>query len=138
MQQAQAILSQLGIEKDNPGVFDGNWFGSGDAIEVRTPIDGSVLATVRQANTDEFDRAVAKSHEAFLKWRTIPAPIRGETIRRLGVALREYKEVLGDLVTLEMGKIQPEGHGEVQEMNYDMHRMARPARTLNNMFPMMP
>ena len=116
MEQAQTILSKLGIDKENPGVFDGDWYGSGDAIEVQTPIDGAVLATVRQANAGEFDRAVARAHEAFLKWRTVPAPIRGETVRRLGVALREVKEPLGDLVTLEMGKIRAEGHGEVQEM----------------------
>jgi len=116
MQQAQAILTKLGIGQDNSGVFNGDWFGSGDPIEVRTPIDGSVLATVRQASADEYDRAVSKAQEAFLKWRTVPAPMRGETVRRLGVALREHKEPLGDLVTLEMGKIRPEGHGEVQEM----------------------
>ncbi len=116
MQQAQAILAKLGIEKDNPGVFDGDWYGTGETIEVHTPIDGSVLATVKQANADEFDRAVNRAHEAFLKWRTIPAPARGETVRQLGIALREVKEPLGDLVTLEMGKIRAEGHGEVQEM----------------------
>jgi aldehyde dehydrogenase (NAD+) len=116
MQQAQAILAKLGIEKDNPGVFDGDWYGSGETIEVHTPIDGSLLATVKQANADEFDRAVTRAHEAFLKWRTIPAPVRGETVRQLGIALREVKEPLGDLVTLEMGKIRAEGHGEVQEM----------------------
>jgi len=118
MSDYPSVLKRLGIEtgSDNPGCFDGTWGGSGETIEVTTPIDGSKLAAVRQAMPEEYDRTVARAHDAFVAWRGVPAPKRGETIRRLGNALRELKEPLGDLVTIEMGKIRPEGHGEVQEM----------------------
>ncbi len=71
---------------------------------------------MRLAAAEDYERAVQRAEEAFLKWRTIPAPVRGETIRRLGNALREIKKPLGRLVTVETGKILPEGEGEVQEM----------------------
>ena len=74
------------------------------------------LASVRTASDDDYDKAIARAHEAFLKWRTTPGPVRGETVRRLGNALRELKHELGQLVTLETGKIIAEGEGEVQEM----------------------
>ena len=112
----QAVLSKLGIEKVNPGVFCGEWSGGGVALESISPIDGSVIATVKQATVEEYDRAVTRAGKAFEEWRTTPAPVRGETVRRLAMALREFKTELGDLVTLEMGKIRAEGHGEVQEM----------------------
>ena len=68
------------------------------------------------ASSDDYDKAIARAHEAFLKWRTTPGPVRGDTVRRLGNALRESKNDLGQLVTLETGKIIAEGEGEVQEM----------------------
>ena len=112
----QEILSKLGIEKDNPGGFNGQWVGGGETIDVTTPISGTKLASVRQVTPEEYERIVARAHEAFLTWRLLPAPRRGEIVRRLGVALREVKKELGALVTLEMGKIRAEGEGEVQEM----------------------
>lgn len=112
----QEILKQFEIAEVNPGAFNGDWFGSGDILESYSPIDGSLLAKVRQATTEEYEQVVAKAHKAFLDWRMVPAPKRGEVIRQLGEALRKYKEPLGKLVTLEMGKIYPEGLGEVQEM----------------------
>ena len=69
-----------------------------------------------QAGSEVYDRVVAEATRAFEMWRMVPAPKRGELIRDLGNALRELKEPLGDLVSLEMGKIRAEGHGEVQEM----------------------
>ncbi|TWT43782.1 Lactaldehyde dehydrogenase [Phycisphaerae bacterium RAS1] len=110
------ILKSLGLSNDNPGGFDGQWLGSGKVTEVTTPIDGSKIATVRNVTADEFHRIVDRAHEAFLKWRTVPAPKRGEVVRQLGNKLREHKKALGGLVTLEMGKIAVEGEGEVQEM----------------------
>lgn len=112
----QEILASLGIEDENPGGFAGDWVGSGPVIEVHTPIDGSRLGSVREVTEAEYDEIVDRAHAAFLEWRKIPAPKRGEVIRQLGNRLREKKEALGALVTLEMGKIKAEGQGEVQEM----------------------
>jgi aldehyde dehydrogenase (NAD+) len=109
-------LQNLGIEPANPGVFCGEWRGSGPDLEKVSPIDGQVIARVRQASREDYEAAVARAHAAFLKWRSIPAPVRGETIRRFGNALRETKPDLARLVTLETGKIIAEGEGEVQEM----------------------
>ena len=112
----QEILNALGLEDDNPGGFDGTWVGSGPSLEVHSPVDGSRLGSVRQVTEDEYDRIVARAQEAFEGWRKVPAPKRGEVVRQLGNRLREQKEALGALVTLEMGKIKAEGQGEVQEM----------------------
>jgi len=112
----QELLRKLGIGSDNPGGFHGSWIGSGAKLDVITPIDGSHLATVRQVTEAEYDQIIARAQQAFLKWREVPAPKRGEVVRQLGNRLREVKAELGQLVTLEMGKIRPEGEGEVQEM----------------------
>ncbi|OLA95208.1 MAG: aldehyde dehydrogenase family protein [Verrucomicrobia bacterium 13_2_20CM_55_10] len=112
----QTVLNRLDISDDNPGVFDGEWRGDGAKIDKISPIDGRRLASLRTASDDDYNKAVARAHEAFLKWRVTPGPVRGETVRRLGNALRELKHELGQLVTLETGKIIAEGEGEVQEM----------------------
>jgi aldehyde dehydrogenase (NAD+) len=111
-----AFLKSLGIASDDPGGFHGQWLGAGPPLDVITPIDGTRIAAVRQVTEDEYDQIVARAHAAFLKWRKVPAPQRGEVVRRLGNRLREVKKELGALVTLEMGKIVAEGQGEVQEM----------------------
>src|SRR5204862_5935903 len=111
-----SVFEKLGISDDNAGVFDGQWRGGGAKIDKISPINGQKLASVRTASADDYERAITRAHEAFLKWRTTPAPVRGETIRRLGNALREAKADLAQLVTLETGKIIAEGQGEVQEM----------------------
>ncbi|MFO0972594.1 MAG: aldehyde dehydrogenase family protein [Phycisphaerae bacterium] len=110
------LLSKLGIEPVNPGAFCGEWIGSGELLVSDSPIDGQPLAKVRQATPGEYEIVMQKAQAAFLKWRTTPAPVRGELVRRLGHALREVKHELGELVTLENGKIRAEGEGEVQEM----------------------
>jgi aldehyde dehydrogenase (NAD+) len=112
----QTVLEKLGIADDNPGVFDGEWRGSGTKIDKISPIDGQRLASVQTASDDDYQTAIARAHQAFLKWRTTPGPVRGETVRCLGNGLRELKHELGQLVTLETGKIIAEGEGEVQEM----------------------
>jgi aldehyde dehydrogenase (NAD+) len=112
----QSVLAKLGIEQQNPGVFDGQWRGSGGTIDKISPIDGRKLASIRTASAEDYEAAIGRAHEAFLKWRTTPGPVRGETVRRLGNALREAKHELGQLVTMESGKILAEGEGEVQEM----------------------
>lgn len=110
------ILSALGIEQMNPGGFAGEWMGSGDTLDSVSPINGKAIASVAQVTEDEYERIMSRAQEAFVSWRTVPAPKRGEVIRQLGHALREKKDALGALVTLEMGKIKAEGLGEVQEM----------------------
>ncbi len=112
----QDILRSLDLEESNLGGFSGEWVGSGPELEIASPIDGSTLGRVREVTVEEYDRIVDRAQEAFLTWRTIPAPKRGEVVRQLGNRLREKKTALGALVTLEMGKIKAEGQGEVQEM----------------------
>src|SRR5256886_1291991 len=109
-------LEKLGLTDDNAGVFDGEWRGGGPTFDKISPIDGRRLATVRSASAEDYEEIVSRAHDAFLKWRVTPGPVRGETVRRLGNALREHKHDLGQLVTLESGKILAEGEGEVQEM----------------------
>ena len=110
------VLSRLGIQEINAGGFGGEWIGSGPELESISPIDGKKIATVRQVTEEEYDGIVDRAQEAFLRWRRVPGPQRGEVVRQLGNRLRELKTELGHLVTLEMGKIAAEGEGEVQEM----------------------
>lgn len=110
------FLKTLGIDGNNLGGFGGEWIGGGPKLDVITPIDGTKIGTVTQVTEAEYDKIVERAHQAFLTWRTLPAPRRGEIVRQLGVKLREVKKELGALVTLEMGKIRAEGEGEVQEM----------------------
>jgi aldehyde dehydrogenase (NAD+) len=113
----QDVFESLGLSAHNNGVFAGEWMeATGDQVEVVNPTTGEALATVGMASADDYDRVADSSVETFERWRNLPAPKRGEYVRRLGDALREKIEPLGALVTLEMGKILPEGIGEVQEM----------------------
>jgi len=105
--EALQWLESLGIDPANR---------PGKPIEVRSPINGEVIASVNADTPESVERQVQLAEQAFTQWRTIPAPRRGELIRLLGEALREHKEALGQLVTLECGKIIEEGRGEVQEM----------------------
>lgn len=88
---------------------------SGD-LPVHTPIDGSQIGSVKTASPAEIDAALSRAQNAFLAWRTLPAPRRGELVRRFGNALRDHKADLARLVTIECGKPISEGEGEVQEM----------------------
>ncbi len=111
------IFSALGLGEVNSGVFAGEWLeATGNTIDVTNPTTGETLATVTMASASDYDKVVANSVDTFRRWRLLPAPQRGQYVRRLGDALREKIEPLGALVTLEMGKILPEGIGEVQEM----------------------
>ncbi|HTD87283.1 MAG TPA: aldehyde dehydrogenase family protein, partial [Candidatus Binatia bacterium] len=111
-----SFLKHLGIEPVTPGVFFSEWRGSGPVTEHRSPIDGQLIASVRTASPDDYEEAIAVAQDAFHRWRAVPAPVRGETIRRLGNALRAARSDLAKLVTLETGKIIVESEGEVQEM----------------------
>ncbi len=110
------FLRELGIEDENPGAYNGEWLaGSGDLLESVDPATGKAIARVRQAGLSEYEACVGAAQEAFLRWREVPAPQRGEIVRQAGNAIREKKDALGRLITLEMGKILQEGWGEVQE-----------------------
>ena len=85
-------------------------------IESYNPSNGEKIASVYEATVDEYNIIIKKSIDAFNEWRKVPAPVRGDLVREMGNALRDYKDQLGSLVSLEMGKIKQEGDGEVQEM----------------------
>jgi len=113
------ILDRLGLESVNAGTWSGSEAMSSDSaplIESTNPANGEVIASVRATTADEYEKVVSNARQAFVEWREIPAPIRGDAVRRVGNALRDNKDALGSLVTLEMGKIKAEGDGEVQEM----------------------
>lgn len=113
------FLSRLGIKEKNFGSSTGlNWNNSTDngELKIYSPVDGKFIASVYQASIEDYEKVIKKANEAFLYWRTVPAPKRGEIVRLVGLKLREYKEPLGKLVSYEMGKSLQEGLGEVQEM----------------------
>lgn len=114
------ILKKLGIKAKNSGTWSGEAGWStrteGELIDSINPSTGEVIASVYSATQDDYSDVIASSYEAYQEWRKTPAPLRGEAIRLCGEALRKYKDELGSLVALEMGKIKQEGDGEVQEM----------------------
>lgn len=112
------ILKELGLEKEMSGVSTGRkWLkGSGALIESYSPVDGKLIGKVRAASTKEYENVLEKAEQAFVTWRNIPAPQRGEIVRQMGKAFRKNKEALGALVSYEMGKSLQEGLGEVQEI----------------------
>ena len=96
--------------------FEAKTDGTGPELTVVSPCHGEPIASVRTHTPQEVEHRIAAAHETFQQWRRVPAPVRGEFVRRLGEALRQHKQALGKLVTLETGKIASEGLGEVQEM----------------------
>jgi len=113
------ILDRLGLEAVNVGTWSGDKALSTDSaplIDSINPSTGKLIASVRSTTAAEYETVVNAARDAFLEWRKVPAPARGEAVRLIGNALRENKDALGSLVTLEMGKIKAEGDGEVQEM----------------------
>ena len=110
-------LSALGIKEENNGTSTGSeFFGSGEMLSSFSPVDGELIGKVSTTTTDDYQKVITKAKEAFLTWRMIPAPKRGEIVRQFGDELRRQKEHLGKLVSYEMGKSLQEGYGEVQEM----------------------
>ena len=113
------ILESLDLEAVNPGT----WLGAesiedsnASIIESINPATGEVIGSVRSTTAAEYEKVVTTARASFAQWRNIPAPLRGNAIRLIGNALRDHREALGSLVTMEMGKIKAEGIGEVQEM----------------------
>uniref|UniRef100_A0A8B9WWD6 Alpha-aminoadipic semialdehyde dehydrogenase n=1 Tax=Bos mutus grunniens TaxID=30521 RepID=A0A8B9WWD6_BOSMU len=114
-QPQYAWLKELGLREENDGVYNGSWGGRGEVITTYCPANNEPIARVRQASMADYEETVEKAREAWSIWADIPAPKRGEVVRQIGDALREKIQVLGSLVSLEMGKILVEGVGEVQE-----------------------
>lgn len=115
---AAKILQSLDLEATNPGVWSPTlgWAGSGETFVSMNPATGEPIAEIRGASRDEYDQLMRDAAETFRTWREVPAPERGQAVRLIGNALRANQDALGSLVSLEMGKIKPEGDGEVQEM----------------------
>lgn len=114
------FLKQLGIEKNNYGgcTGPGGWSESKSEkkLDSLNPATNEVIASVYQASENDYEKIMTSSAEAFSEWRMVPAPRRGEMVRLMAESLRNNKDALGSLVSLEMGKIKQEGDGEVQEM----------------------
>ncbi len=113
------ILKHLRIHPKNPGAFSGHAWKSvltGHCLPSINPSTNEKIAEVATCTADDYHEVVQRGLRAFLIWRTVPAPHRGEIVRQMGQALRDYKDALGSLVSLEMGKSKQEGDGEVQEM----------------------
>ncbi|KAF7725490.1 Aldehyde dehydrogenase 7 member B4 [Apophysomyces ossiformis] len=110
------VFEQLGIQKtNNKGVFDGEWKGSGPILTSVNPVNNEVIAEVIAGTTDDLNTALDKVAEAQKIWRELPVPKRGQVLLAMRDALVQNLQPLGKLVALEMGKILPEGVGEVQE-----------------------
>ncbi|KAJ3705845.1 hypothetical protein LUZ61_009550 [Rhynchospora tenuis] len=111
------FLSELGLTPRNPGSFvNGVWKGSGPIVSTLNPTNNQVIAEVVEASLEDYEEGMKACAEATRIWMQIPAPKRGEIVRQIGDALRGKLHELGRLVSLEMGKILPEGIGEVQEI----------------------
>ena len=113
-----APLSRLGLKAHNAGACGGPkaWLGAGPLLASRNPSDESLLAEVATATAADYETVLGAAVAAAQTWRAVPAPRRGEAVRRLGLLLREHQDALGTLIALENGKIKAEGDGEVQEM----------------------
>jgi len=112
------ILTTFNIQSINNGASTGQdcWNTTGALIDSYSPVDGKLIASVKSATASDYERVIKTAQAAFLEWRQIPAPKRGEVVRQLAERIRFYKEPLGKLVSYEMGKSLQEGLGEVQEM----------------------
>jgi aldehyde dehydrogenase family 7 member A1 len=111
------FLKELGIEEVNHGVFDGKkWGGNGEVHTAVNPSTGEPIAKVVFGDANDYERCLQNMEAIKNKWQRTPAPVRGEIVREIGQLFRDRKEALGSLISLEMGKIKPEGNGEVQEV----------------------
>ncbi|MCL4144062.1 UNVERIFIED_CONTAM: hypothetical protein GTU68_002361, partial [Idotea baltica] len=116
MPSPKSILSALEVDTPQSACFYGQWSAeTKSTLKSFSPIDKQLLGTVSLASADTYDQCVSASQDAFNSWRMLPAPKRGEIVFEIGQVLRAHREELGALVSWEMGKILPEGIGEVQE-----------------------
>jgi aldehyde dehydrogenase (NAD+) len=110
-------LKALGINEINNGTATGSDnFANGELIASYSPVDGALIGSVMSTSQEDYEKVIDTAAKAFISWRKMPAPQRGEIVRQFGDKLRELKEPLGKLVSYEMGKSYQEGLGEVQEM----------------------
>ncbi len=110
-------FDKFGLSGELQGAGYGKWIDcNGKILESISPVDMSVIGKIRLATKDDYEKVIKKSVDAFYEWRKVPAPKRGEIVRQIGEALRQNKKALGELVSIEVGKIRAEGEGEVQEM----------------------
>jgi aldehyde dehydrogenase (NAD+) len=117
--QMNAVLKNLGISDANPAYSTGSVWGNAagaESIDSYSPADGKRIAGVNLATEKDYETVMEQAGSAFVFWRGLPAPKRGDIVRQLGDALRGHKQDLGTLVSYEMGKSLQEGLGEVQEM----------------------
>lgn len=113
----KTVLLNLGIQEENNGSSTGaEFFSNGETIESYSPTNGKLIAKIKSSSVGDYDKVLEKAKTAFLEFRKIPSPKRGELVRQFGNKLREKKQDLGTLVSYEMGKSLQEGLGEVQEM----------------------
>ncbi|MEO2070089.1 MAG: aldehyde dehydrogenase family protein [Zunongwangia sp.] len=110
-------LEELGLQEINNGTSTGkDFFSNGEIIESYSPVDGALIGKVKATTADDYEKVITTATEGFAAWRTMPAPQRGEIVRKFNDELRRLKAPLGKLVSYEMGKSYQEGLGEVQEM----------------------
>ncbi len=114
----EEILQKLNLSPVNSGAGTGTeWLEcGGDILESVSPVDGRIIARVKQASNEDYERVMDRAVSAFNAWSGVPAPLRGEVVRRMGNAMRERKRDLAALLSLEVGKIRSEAEGEIQEM----------------------
>ena len=116
----KTILEKLNIKEDNYGACSGpnGWMKSSSSKKINSinPSTGEIIASVYESTIEDCNSIIKRSNDAYKQWRKVPAPLRGQLVREMAGALRDYKDPLGSLVSLEMGKIKQEGDGEVQEM----------------------
>ncbi|MGB1410374.1 MAG: aldehyde dehydrogenase family protein [Flavobacteriaceae bacterium] len=111
------VLTQLGVQTENAGTSTGSqWFSTSEFIASHSPVDGALIGKVSITSPEDYSKVMDAATSAFVQWRVMPAPQRGEIVRQFGEELRRLKEPLGRLVSYEMGKSLQEGLGEVQEM----------------------
>ena len=116
-EKVDAILKKLHVSKKQKGCSTGeNWFGSGEVIKSFSPVDNSLIGEIQTGSIIDYEKIITEAQKAFLSFRKIPAPERGNLVRLLGNKIRKNKRELGELVSWEMGKSLQEGLGEVQEM----------------------
>lgn len=110
-----SFLKDLGLERVNKGAYNGEWRGNGEIVKSIDPATKEVIAEVQTGSVQDLEECLRTADDAYKQWRNLPAPYRGDIVRQIGDELRKHKTSLGKLVSLEMGKIQAEGVGEVQE-----------------------
>ena len=114
MSYIKEIVAELGLS-NHPMILPANKAREGKHIISENPSTGEPIAAIPVATLDDYEQAVTRATARFKEWRMVPAPQRGEIVRQIGNALREHKEALGELISVEMGKIRQEGLGEIQE-----------------------